>query len=88
MRISLIEIQEIDNYLLDQDPAQSLVVDARMLVNPQFKDKVLWQEAVHKLVKLHGREKLRSEIQLVERELLTAPKYMPFQERIRSIFKK
>ncbi|MEQ8475733.1 hypothetical protein [Fulvivirga sp.] len=88
MRISLIEIQEIDNYLLDQDPAQSLVVDVRMLVNPQFKDKVLWQKTVHELVKLHGREKLRFEIQLVERELLTAPKYKSFQERIRSIFKK
>lgn len=88
MRISLIEIQEIDNYLLDQDTAQSLVIDAKMLVNPQFKDKVLWQKTVHELVKLHGRKRLKFEIQSVERELLTAPKHKSFQERIRSIFKK
>jgi hypothetical protein len=87
MRTSLTEIQEIDNYLLDHNPAQSLVVDAKMLVSPLFKDKVHWQEAVHKLVKLRGREKLRFEIQLVEQELLTAPKYRSFQERIRCIFK-
>uniref|UniRef100_UPI0040492B8A hypothetical protein n=1 Tax=Fulvivirga sp. TaxID=1931237 RepID=UPI0040492B8A len=87
MRTSLTEIQEIDNYLLDHNPAQSLVVDAKILVSPLFKDKVLWQKAVHELVKLHGREKLKAEIQSIEKKLLTAPKYRSFQERIRSIFK-
>lgn len=89
MRTSLSEISQIENYLLERgDIEERLVLEARLLANPEMKDRAHWQMTVYELVHLYGREKLLEEIKEVEHLLFQTPKYRSFQDRIRSIFKR
>lgn len=88
MRTSLAEIELIDNWLLSRDdPQAALLVQARLVLDDDFNDKIDHQKAVHELVNLYGRQKLRKEIEAVESRLLASRNHRSFQDRIKSIFK-
>jgi len=89
MRTSLIEIEQIENWLLEQGNVQErLVTEAKVLSNPALQEKVFWQSKSYQLIQLYGREKLLQEIKVVERQLFNSKKHKSFQQRIKSIFKK
>ncbi|WP_020529686.1 hypothetical protein [Flexithrix dorotheae] len=86
MRISLIEAQQLENLLLEEgDPADRLVMEARLQINKELKEKAYWQALTYRILKHYGREKLKREINMVEKKLFTSPKYKSFQDRIFSI---
>ena len=88
MKISLIEIEEIENWLIKRGSIQDrLITEAKMLSSPEFKEKVHWQSTAYDLINRYGREKLHQEIKAVEYELFHSNKYRSFQDRILSIFK-
>ncbi len=88
MRTSLNEIKHLEDWLLNQgDLSGRLITEARILTNPKLEEDATWQSATYELVHQYGREKLILEIQGVEKELFTLPRYRSFQDRIRSIFK-
>ncbi len=89
MRTSLVEIQEIENFLLKQgDVKEQLLVEAKMLLTPDLAEKVKLQSESYDLIHQYGREELRREIRLVEQEVFHSSRYRLFQQRIRSIFKR
>ncbi len=89
MRTSLIETEQIEQWLLKKGNVQDRVVmEARLLSNPALRDKAQWQETAYDLVRQYGREKLLDEIKAVEHTLFNTPKYKSFQDKIRSIFKR
>lgn len=89
MRTSLNEVRALEAFLLEQgDPSELLVTEARMLINPELQDKAKWQLCANDLVQEYGRQKLRQEIQTIEKQLFTNSRYRSFQDRIRSIFKR
>jgi len=83
----LIEIAEIESWVLQQgDPADRLVTEGRLLLNPALREQAAWQTQTYAVVREYGRQKLKEEIKAVENQLFTSAKHRRFQERIRSIF--
>lgn len=87
MRTSLNEIHHIEQHLLGQLPnEESLLMEAKMSLNPDLAQKVALQEETYALVKQYGRKKLRAEIVQVEKRLFTSPGYLSFRQRIMNLF--
>ena len=83
MRTSLNEIREIEEHLLKQhSPEEDLLFQARLILYPSLKEKVLWQQKVYELVRAYGRKKLREEIEEVHQKLFSAPEHKSFREKI------
>lgn len=88
MRTSLIEVQEIENWVLGSAaPENQLLMEARFQLSDSLQNKAHWQAETYQLVHHYGRKKLRAEIKLVEQQVFSRRKYRSFQDRIRSIFK-
>lgn len=88
MRTSLIEVVQIENWLLQRgDISDRLLMEAKMLSSPEVLDKVQWQSTTYDLSRLYGREKLCEEIKTIEHRLFNKSKYRSFQDRIQAIFK-
>lgn len=88
MRTSLTETAQIENWLLKRgEPAEQLVLEAKMLSNPEMREKVKWQQMAYEVVRLHGRQQLKEEIKAIEHQVFNTTRYRSFQDRIRSIFK-
>lgn len=84
MRKSLLELQEIDRYLLREMPAgERLLFQARVLVSPGLEEKVKGQRRLHQLIVGLGREDRRTVLDALHRELMREP---VFRNRIASIF--
>ena len=89
MRTSLIEIEKIENWLLTQgDIQERLVTEAKVLSSSEWKGKAHAQAQSYELIRFYGREKLRREIRTIERHLFLSNKHKPFQDIIKSIFKR
>lgn len=88
MRTSLTETKQIENWLLRLgSTSDRLVMEARILSNPELQERVNWQSKTCDLAHLYGREKLREEIKAVENRLFSSSKHQSFQNRVSSIFK-
>ncbi|MEC5144753.1 hypothetical protein [Chitinophaga sp. 212800010-3] len=84
MRKQLADIQEIDQYLLQEMPAAArLIFQARMLVSPLLREKVRQQQQVLQIVHWLGREKKREELQTIYQQLMNEP---AFYRSVTSIF--
>ena len=88
MRTSLTEVHYLEPWLLDQgETVDQLMIEAKVLVDPELKEKAKWQAEAYEMIYLHGRDKLKEEIRKIEHQLFHLPKHRTFQERIKSIFK-
>lgn len=89
MRTSLIEIEQIENWLLKiGDIQDQLLVESKILSSPKWKENANSQSKSYDMVHLYGREKLREEIKTIEDHLFHSPKHKSFQNYILSIFKR
>lgn len=89
MRTSLIETEQIEAYLLQRsDTGESLVFEAKMLLDPELMEKAQWQQKTYSLIKLYGRDQLRQEIETVHQKLFTENQHQSFRQKIMSLFTK
>ena len=89
MRTSLIETEQIEAHLLQLlDTGDTLVFEARLLLEPEFREKVLWQQKAYRMVHLYGREQLKEEIGAVHQKLFTEEQHKGFRQKILSLFSK
>ncbi|GAB5525905.1 MAG: hypothetical protein Roseis2KO_37770 [Roseivirga sp.] len=87
MRTSLNEIQQIERHLLGQTSnEESLLMEAKMSLNPDLAEKVIIQQESYALIREYGRKKLRAEIGQVERKLFESPGFKSFRQRIFDLF--
>lgn len=86
MRTFMNETQDIENYLLFPQSDNAVLMEARMLLDPQLREKVEWQQKTYAIVQEYGRQKLRNEMDQVHQELFTNDRYISFREKIRNIF--
>lgn len=87
MRTSLNEIQQIERHLHGQaSQEESLLMEAKMSLNPDLARKVSLQQESYALVREYGRKKLKAEIGQVERKLFESPGYKSFRQRIFDLF--
>lgn len=88
MRTSLTEIKILEGYIhYKVEPADRLLMEAKLQLSRDLREKKLWQEYTYELVKVYGKEKLKQKIQEVESHLFNHKKHQSFRERIFSIFK-
>ncbi|MES2678978.1 MAG: hypothetical protein V4635_03795 [Bacteroidota bacterium] len=83
------ETQLIENYLFDRlSPEDKLLMDARLLVNNELREKILWQNQSYQLVNQHGRKKLREEIEALSTKIFSEQKFSSLRKKIFQIFNK
>lgn len=89
MRTLLDEIKEVDDHLLKlQQPDDALLFQAKLLIYPELKDKVMLHNQTLRLVQQYGRNHLRAQIDAVHRQLFTLPQHQSFSEKVLRFFKR
>jgi hypothetical protein len=89
MKTSANNTRLIDQYLLGQmAPGDQLVFDARLMLCPDLQDTLEWQQQVHQLIKLRGRQQLQAQIKQVEQKLFTEHAHQSFRDKIFRLFGK
>lgn len=87
MRTSLIETEQIEAHLMRRsEPGDQLVFEARLLLEPELREKMQWQQEAYRMVKLHGRDQLKQEIEAVHQKLFTQKEHLGFSQKIRRLF--
>lgn len=89
MRTSLNEIKEIDDHVLGQvAPDEALLFEAKLIINPSLKYKVMWHKQTLTLVQQYGRNSLKAEIETVHQKLFSLPEHEDFRQKIMRLFNK
>jgi len=89
MRTSLLETEQIESHLMRRsEPGDALVFEARLLLEPELKDKVLWQQKTYSIIRQYGREQLKGEIEAVHRQLFNEGVHQSFRQKIMRLFSK
>lgn len=89
MRTSLLETEQIEAHLLRQSgTGDALVFEARMLLDPELKEKVLWQQRTYQLVTLYSQNQLKQEIESVHQKLFNDGQHQSFRQKIMRLFSK
>ena len=89
MKTSWNELRLIEDYLTANGaPADQVLFEARLILQPDLKDNVYWQERTYGLIQQYGRQQLRSEIAKVHETLFSAPEHQSFRQRILRLFRK
>lgn len=89
MRTSLNEIKEINDHLLKlAPPDQALLFEAKLIINPELKQQVMWHKQTLSLVQQYGRNNLQAEIETVHQKLFSLPEHEGFRQKIMRFFGK
>ncbi|MFB9843156.1 hypothetical protein [Mucilaginibacter ginsenosidivorans] len=87
MRTSLIETEQIEAHLLQlSGGGDALVFEAKMLIDAELTEKVLWQQKTYQMVKLYGRDQLRQEIESAHQKLFKDEQHQSFRQKIMRLF--
>jgi hypothetical protein len=89
MRTSLIETEQIEAHLLNlSEPGDALVFEARLLLEPELRNKMHWQRKTYHIVRQYGRQQLKQEIEAVHQQLFNRPEHARFRQKIMRLFTK
>ncbi|HMG08351.1 MAG TPA: hypothetical protein VK609_07560 [Mucilaginibacter sp.] len=87
MRTSLNEIAQIEGHLLNrQMTGDTLLFEAKTLLDADLRVNVSSQQQVYSLVQQYGRKQLKQEIEAVHQQLFTQPEHLSFRQKIARIF--
>jgi len=85
----LLEAEQIDAHLMRlSEPGDTLVFEARLLLEPDLKDKLFWQQKTHNIIRRYGREQLKGEIDAVHQKLFNDRQHIGFRQKIARLFSK
>jgi hypothetical protein len=88
MMTSWLETKQIEAYLVGVDNADKLLFEARVLLDKELADKVIWQQRTYEIVQQYGREQLKRELEELHDQLFNTAEHSDFAHRIRSLFNK
>jgi hypothetical protein len=89
MRTSLIETEQIEAHLMQlSNPGDALVFEAKLLLQPELREKLQWQQETYRLIKIYGRDQIKKEIEAVHQQLFTQSQHKSFSQKIRQLFSK
>ncbi|MNL14141.1 hypothetical protein D3C87_1350710 [compost metagenome] len=89
MKTSLNELMLIEDFLLgNKGGEESTLMQARLILKPELKESMYWQQKTHQLVNTYGREQLRQEISQVHQKLFTAAEHLSFRQKVMRFFSK
>jgi hypothetical protein len=89
MRTSLLETEQIESHLMrSAEPGDALVFEAKLLLDPELKEKMHWQQKTYSILRQYGREQLKGEIAAVHRQLFNDGAHQSFRQKIMRLFSK
>lgn len=88
MKISLNEIRLIEAHLLGKDTSEERTLfEAKLILQPDLKQHLYWQQKTYHLVQRYGRQQLKKEIEQVHQALFSpATPHQSFRQKIMSLF--
>jgi hypothetical protein len=87
MRTSLIDIQQIDDYLLKYTgEADRGLFEARLILQPALREHMAWQQKTYAIIRQYSRRQLKAEIESVHEQLFNEPEYISFRQKILALF--
>lgn len=87
MRTSLNDIAAIEYYLLGENAeGDTLLMEAKIQLNPALRSEVEQQQEIYRLVKQYGRKQIRAEIAAVEQRLFSQSKHRHFRAVVLRLF--
>jgi len=69
-------------------PGDVLLFEAKLMLDNELADKVIWQQKAHSVIKQYGRKQIKAEIDAVHQKLFTQPEHRNFSQQIRQLFSK
>lgn len=69
-------------------PGDALLFEAKLMLDNELADKVIWQQKTYALIKQYGRRQLKAEIEAVHEQLFTKPEHQSFSQKIWRLFSK
>jgi len=89
MKTSLNELRLIEDYLLSgREDEESCLFEAKLILQPELKEHVYWQNKTYQLVQDYGRKQLKTEIEKIHQTLFNTKEHQPFRQRIMRLFSK
>ncbi|OKS87569.1 hypothetical protein RG47T_3030 [Mucilaginibacter polytrichastri] len=83
------EIKQIEDHLFRLTPPEdSLLFEAKIILDSNLRSNVLLQQQTYMLVQQYGRKTLKAEIDAVHQQIFTNPEHKNFVSKILSFFKK
>ena len=87
MMTSWNETEQIEMHLSGRlDAGNALVFEARMMLDPELSDKMVWQQKTYGIIQSYGRKQLKKEIEAVHQKLFAQPQHSSFSQKIRRLF--
>jgi hypothetical protein len=89
MTISWNETKQIESHIMrTADAGDALVFEAKLMLDHDLADKVIWQQKAYDTIQQFGRRQLKKEIELIHHNLFTQPGHIGFSQKIRRLFSK
>ncbi len=89
MTTSWNETKQIEAHLLGTaDIGDALLFEAKLMLDNDLADKLIWQQKAYATIQQFGRRQLKKEIEQVHQQLFTQPVHISFAEKIRRLFSK
>lgn len=89
MTTSWNETQQIEAVLIGTaSPGDTLLFEAKLMLDNELADKLMWQQKTYNVIKQYGRRQLKAEIEAVHQKLFTQPAHSSFSQKIRQLFSK
>ena len=89
MKTSLNELRLIEHYLLSDDKdGESLLFEAKMILQPELKQQVYWQNKTYQMVRDYGRKQLKNEIDNIHETLFNTDEHRSFRQKVMRLFSK
>jgi anti-sigma factor RsiW len=87
MKTSWKKTQTIEQYLSGTlSPTGSLLFRARLLTDPGLQRDVALQQKTYDLVRLYGRQRMRTRLEALHRQLFRDPEKKSFQQQVLQYF--
>ena len=89
MKTSLNELRLIEHYLLsDNKDGESFLFEAKMILQPDLKQQVYWQNKTYQMVRDYGRKQLKNEIENIHETLFNTDTHQSFRQKVMRLFSK
>ncbi|AWH86401.1 hypothetical protein HYN59_15355 [Flavobacterium album] len=82
-------MQAIESYVLTAGkPEDRVLFQARLLLEPELREKTYWQQETYAVANEYGRLRLKEDIEQIANEIAMSKKYASFRQKILGIFSK
>ncbi|MBB6239353.1 hypothetical protein HDC90_004006 [Pedobacter sp. AK013] len=89
MKTLLNELRLIEHYLLSDDKdGESFLLEAKMILQPELKEQVYWQQKTYQVVRDYGRKQLKNEINNIHETLFNTEAHQSFRQKVMHLFGK